>query len=171
MITNYLQFNLMVCRITCTYFLCRCNSFIGSPPSDMPTYEVRLGPSCDSAGNAMHELGHTLGFFHEQQRPDRDQYITINHDAIQDTQAARNAYVRLDGYVSSLGVEYDYASIMHYSKRAFSKDGRVVFKVNKSKELPECLPEIGQRKSISSKDIEQVNKLYNCPGRHLYLYT
>ena len=139
------------------------------PPDDMPTYEVRLGPNCDSAGNAMHELGHVLGFFHEQQRPDRDDYITVDEKAILDSDTARQAYRKMDGYVSDLGVEYDYASIMHYSKRAFAKSGRVVFRVNKGKELPECLPEIGQRKSISRKDIEQVNRLYSCPGRHRYL--
>lgn len=134
----------------------------------MPFYEVRLGPNCDSAGNAMHELGHVLGFFHEHQRPDRDEYITIDEDAIQDNQVAKDAYRKLSGYVSSLGVGYDYGSIMHYSKRAFAKHGHVVFKVKKGKEVPECVPEIGQRKSISSKDIEQINKLYNCPGRYLY---
>lgn len=133
----------------------------------MPSYEVRLGPECDSPGNAMHELGHVLGFFHEHQRPDRDQYIIINEDGIQDSQVAEDAYRRYDGYVNSLGVEYDYASIMHYSKRAFAKPGEVAFKINKSKKLPECLPEVGQRKSISRKDIDQINKLYNCPGRHL----
>lgn len=113
----------------------------------------------------MHELGHVLGFFHEHQRPDRDEYITINEEAIKDNPVAVKAYMRYDGLINSLGVGYDYASVMHYSKRAFAEQGQVAFKINKDKELPECLQEVGQRKSISKKDFEQVNKLYNCPGR------
>ena len=116
----------------------------------------------------MHELGHVLGFFHEHQRPDRDEFITINKEEI-NYDIAGDAFEKQGDYIDSLEVEYDYASIMHYSKRAFSKDGNDVFTIKEGKELPKCLPEVGQRKTISRKDIEQVNKLYNCPGRYYYL--
>ena len=119
----------------------------------------------------MHELGHVLGFFHEHQRPDRDDWITINQDAMQNTKQAQNAFEKYSRRINSLGVEYDYASIMHYSRKAFSKNGSPVFRVKKGKTLPNCLPEIGQRVSISSKDILQVNKLYKCPGRDQCIVT
>ena len=60
-----------------------------------------------------HEIAHALGLIHEHQRPDRDSYVTVN------TANIRRGY---EGYfaafkpnvVTSLGVDYDYASVMHY---------------------------------------------------------
>ena len=37
----------------------------------------------DSYGSTMHEMYHCLGFFHEQSRTDRDDYVTIMWDNIQ----------------------------------------------------------------------------------------
>lgn len=35
-------------------------------------------------GSTIHELMHTLGFYHEQGRPDRDGFITIHYDNIRE---------------------------------------------------------------------------------------
>ena len=43
---------------------------------------ISLGPSC-TAGNAIHEIGHTVGLWHEQSREDRDLFVTINWQNIQ----------------------------------------------------------------------------------------
>jgi len=38
--------------------------------------------SCHKKGAVMHEVLHTLGFFHEHNRPDRDNFVTIHFDNI-----------------------------------------------------------------------------------------
>lgn len=44
---------------------------------------ISLGHQCYTPGTVMHELLHTLGFFHEQSRADRDEYVTIHYDNIE----------------------------------------------------------------------------------------
>jgi hypothetical protein len=59
--------------------------------------------------------------------------------------------------IDTLGLSYDYDSVMHYSKTAFSRNGN-----------PTLLPirdtsaVIGQRHGFSRLDIEKVNTLYRC---------
>ena len=46
--------------------------------------ELSPGPRCQSKRTAMHKLGHAIGFFHEQNRPDRDRYITVHCENVED---------------------------------------------------------------------------------------
>jgi hypothetical protein len=60
-----------------------------------------------------HELGHVLGFSHEHQRWDRDQYLTVHYENIKAGRAHDYDWIaRTNWLVSSL--PYDYKSIMHY---------------------------------------------------------
>ena len=38
---------------------------------------ISLGNGCLDKGHAIHEIMHTLGFFHEHSRFDRDKYIKV----------------------------------------------------------------------------------------------
>lgn len=44
---------------------------------------VNLGSGCYRKGTVVHEIAHALGFFHEQSREDRDSFVKINFENIQ----------------------------------------------------------------------------------------
>jgi hypothetical protein len=113
---------------------------------------ISLGAGC-TTGNAIHEIGHTVGLWHEQSREDRDLFVTIHWEHIQDGMAAQFNQHITDG--DDLG-PYDYGSIMHYPRNAFSKDGQdTITPVDPN-------AQIGQRVGLSPGDIAAVQVMY--PG-------
>ena len=53
-----------------------------------------MNHDCFSKGTVSHELGHVMGMYHEQSRPDRDKYVRIITENIVPT--ARMSYKQLD---------------------------------------------------------------------------
>ena len=69
----------------------------------------------------VHELGHVIGFLHEHQRPDRDNYISMNWENI-GSELYFNFIILDNTLLNEKDFEYDYYSIMHYSPYSGSTD-------------------------------------------------
>jgi hypothetical protein len=128
-----------------------CSSFVGRQKGKQI---IKLAPRCNTM-NTAHEVGHALGLWHEQSRNDRDEYIHINWENIEEDYRYNFDQHFNDG--QDYG-DYDYDSIMHYPADAFSKNGK--------KTIVPLLDnvEIGQRDHLSEKDILAVNAMYPASG-------
>ena len=125
---------------------------------------ITLGYSCQTVGDLLHHLGFAIGLCAEQNRLDRNRYISINTDNIEDGQEGNFAICSnlKTGYQ---GVGYDYASIMHLSTSAYSNHGTVTIEVvNRDEYVSQGSPKLGNREGLSRGDKLKVNRLYNCPG-------
>ena len=102
---------------------------------------------------------HTIGFMHEQQRVDRDQYISIveGDRANCDVEAWEKSQSETV-YADLANTEYDFGSIMHYGEGAASKCKLKA--LNATDSYGTSYTQIGQRKSLSEIDIFEVNYHY-----------
>lgn len=112
---------------------------------------VNLESRC-SAKNTAHEILHAAGFWHEQSRHDRDDFIKINWENISEEEK-HNFNQELSNGID-VG-EYDYQSIMHYGAFAFSKNGKATIT-----KLDGSTDGFGSPQGLSSKDVVAINRLY-----------
>ncbi len=120
---------------------------------------INLGSGC-TTGNTIHEIGHTIGLWHEQSREDRDAHVTIHWDKIQSGREHNFNQHIADG--DDVGA-YDFGSIMHYPRNAFSVDGSDTITPT------DPTATIGQRIGLSPGDIAAANGM--CPVRPTIVET
>ena len=101
---------------------------------------INLNRKCftDGMQTPVHELMHTIGFLHEMNRPDRDEFIEIHPKNIQPNQENnfqkrnRSSSKYFDtnydrNTVDTQNTPYDRMSVLHYPPEAFSANGQDVF--------------------------------------------
>ncbi|XP_063297692.1 astacin-like metalloendopeptidase [Pelobates fuscus] len=109
---------------------------------------------CLGSGVIQHELMHSLGFYHEHSRNDRDNYIEIRWQYIDEV----NKHNFNIEDTNNMSLPYDYTSVMHYQNTAFTNTpGQATVVAKSDPSLP-----LGQKIGLSHLDLIKLNKLYNC---------
>ncbi|KRZ55220.1 Zinc metalloproteinase nas-34 [Trichinella nativa] len=140
-----------------------CYSYVGKIGGKQP---ISIGTGCESVGIVCHEIGHALGVWHEQNRPDRDKFINVHHGNIKPY--ARSNFYRLTNNIALVNViPFDYGSQMLYGPRAFA--------ININKNTISALDvnyrsTLGQRDFPSFYDAKTINLIY-CNGTAHSIYN
>ncbi len=134
--------------------------------SDTSSYSSRIGMAggqqtvgifpWDAHYVIVHELIHALGAWHENQRPDRDAYITINFHNILPNQQSNftTREANIFGW-------YDFDSVMHYRRFQFTSNGHPTIDMNPGYER--WKHRIGQVSRLSTGDIWLLTEMYGGP--------
>lgn len=122
--------------------------------------EIYTADGC-STGNIIHEIGHAIGFFHEQARTDRNSYIIVNYGNIE-AGAENNFHTYTTMGIGGFQIgTFDFNSIMLYSSYDFSANNLpTITRLDGSTFT-------GQRIGLSIGDIETYNNMYNRPFMRL----
>ena len=116
---------------------------------------IKLGWCWNDISSVLHEMGHVAGLWHEQQRADRDTYITVVSDSANSDDA--NWGIQQDSVRDSLGLAYDFRSIMHYglgTDAEFTSAGYNLW-------IAQGRPAVGEMTTLSTNDAKGINFLYS----------
>jgi hypothetical protein len=110
---------------------------------------------CLRTGTIQHEFMHAAGFTHEQNRPDRDNYVKVLFGNI--PPEWRSQYEKASDQDFGIQGPYDYYSIMHYPYNAPGTNKPAFEFKNKNVNSNE----VGQRRGPTDTDIKKINVLYS----------
>ena len=109
----------------------------------------------------IHEIGHTVGLLHEQNRPDRDRFIKVAYD---NTRKDEFRQIDAAGGRASIG-SYDMQSVMHYEKTFVTRYGLRTIET-----IPAGL-DVYSDDGLSVSDIEAVFRMYAQPRSRIVVAT
>ncbi|XP_055328884.1 uncharacterized protein LOC129581698 [Paramacrobiotus metropolitanus] len=137
----------------------RCQSSVGKQGGQQ---NITLAEVCIFRGAIQHLVLHALGLFHEHHRADRDGYLRIYFNRTQ--LPPTSIFFRKLPQMASYGTEYDLESIMHYGVFDLASPENPDLPVFFPKAAPKKGKGIkmGQRRSLSAKDIVKLYSAYNC---------
>nr|XP_015909663.1 astacin-like metalloprotease toxin 5 isoform X3 [Parasteatoda tepidariorum] len=116
---------------------------------------LSLGDGCHWFGTTTHELLHAVGFEHEHNRSDRDDYLNIHWENIEEKWYY--AFKKLAPHENRILGPFDFGSIMMYGSNAFAKkQGQYSFTDKKGGYVND------KRDTMSWGDVNKIKKLYNC---------
>lgn len=105
-------------------------------------------------------MAHALGFWHEQSRYDRDGFVSIYPENVQDGQ--KHNFAAMDrSQMSTYGLSYDHGSVMHYFPTAFSKNGKATIQSRDDR----YRQTIGSVMGPSFLDVKAMNLHYSCASK------
>jgi len=118
--------------------------------------KISLGDNCYTHRTITHEIMHALGFWHEQNRPDRDDYVKINLENVDPEQAYIFNKMTRELFGKSLEYDYDIQSIMHYPGNAFSNNNEPTIIDKRTNQ------QIQLNEKLSVTDLKKLNDFYPC---------
>lgn len=130
----------------------KCWSSVGY--SEVSEQIIVLSETCTSK-DIIHVFLHAAGFFHQQSSPERDNHVEIKWENILEGYKRNFDKYAID---TSFGQPYDFNSIMHFRRDAFSSNGQPTIL---AKTFPESLL-MGEAKTLSKIDVYKINTFYNC---------
>ncbi|MCY4524090.1 MAG: M12 family metallopeptidase [Halobacteriovoraceae bacterium] len=114
---------------------------------------VSLGLRCGRK-EILHEIMHTVGFFHEQNRMDRDEYVQILWENIAEEHWPQFQKIKTQ-FWEKFNFPFSFNSILLYPSRAFSQHPR-----DYSIVTVDGTP-FSSVNNLSSEDIARINKIYS----------
>jgi hypothetical protein len=94
-----------------------CLSYVGRIGGHQPIY---LDDRCYEK-EITHEIMHAIGFIHEHSRPDRDQFVRVNWDKIEEDKQSQFEAAPISMAKAHKGRPFDYQSVMIYNPSTFAK--------------------------------------------------
>ena len=108
-------------------------------------------------GSAVHELMHALGWYHTQSRSDRDSYVDIHFENMDEEWQYQFKVKNSNVYEQVQKCRpYNYGSIMHYDDKAGSNNGKNTITTWDSRKQGV----IGQDGGLNPQDIEEIDRYY-----------